>query len=89
MTTDAELLPAVVYLVRQVTHRIGLSNKAAEHLDESVEALCGNVIEQAFGPDEEGQYDILVLHRPRQVVIARSRIRAYPSITLGLETIGI
>jgi serine/threonine-protein kinase RsbW len=70
MTTDAELLPAVVYFVRQVAHRIGLSNKAAEHLDESVEALCRNVIEQAFGPDEEGQYDILVLHRPGQVVIA-------------------
>ena len=69
MTTDAELLPAVVYFVRQVAHRIGLSNKA-EHLDESVEALCRNVIEQAFGPDEEGQYDILVLHRPGQVVIA-------------------
>ncbi len=68
--TDAELLPAVVRFVRQVAHRIGLSSKAAEHLDESVKTICRNVIEHAFGPDEEGQYDVLVLHRPGQVVIA-------------------
>ena len=54
VTTDAELLPAVVYFVRQVAHRIGLRDIAAEHLDESVETLCRNVIEQGFGPDEEG-----------------------------------
>jgi anti-sigma regulatory factor (Ser/Thr protein kinase) len=70
VTTDAELLPTVVCFVRQVAHRIGLRNKAAEQLDESVEAVCRNVIEHAFGPDEEGQYDVLVFHRPAQVVIA-------------------
>jgi anti-sigma regulatory factor (Ser/Thr protein kinase) len=70
VTTDAELLPTVVCFVRQVAHRIGLRNKAAEHLDESVQAVCRNVIEHAFGPDEEGQYDVLVFHRPAQVVIA-------------------
>ena len=70
VTTDAELLPTVVCFVRQVAHRIGLRNKAAEHLDEAVQTLCRNVIEQAFGPDEEGQYDIIALHRPGQIVIA-------------------
>ena len=70
VTTDAELLPAVVDFVRQVTHRLGLRNKAAEYLDESVEAVCRNVIEHAFAPDEEGQYDVLVFHRPGQVVVA-------------------
>jgi anti-sigma regulatory factor (Ser/Thr protein kinase) len=70
VTTDAELLPDVVRFVRRVAHRIGLSNKAVEHLDKSVEAICRNVIEHAFGPDEEGQYDVIVLHRPAQVVIA-------------------
>jgi serine/threonine-protein kinase RsbW len=70
VTTDAELLPAVVDFVRRVAHRIGLRNKAAEYLDESVEAACRNVIEHAFGPDEEGQYDVLVFHQPGQVVIA-------------------
>ena len=70
VTTDAELLPAVVYFVQQVAHRIGLRDIAAEHLDESVETLCRNVIEQAVGPDEEGQYDIIALHRPGQIVIA-------------------
>ncbi len=64
VTTDAELLPTVVCFVRQVAHRIGLRDKAAEHLDESIEAVCRNVIEYAFEPDEEGQYDVLVFHRP-------------------------
>jgi anti-sigma regulatory factor (Ser/Thr protein kinase)/ribosomal protein S18 acetylase RimI-like enzyme len=70
VTADAELLPAVVSFVRRVAHRSGLRNKAAEHLDESVETVCRNVIEHAFGPDEEGKYDVLVLHRPGQIVIA-------------------
>jgi anti-sigma regulatory factor (Ser/Thr protein kinase)/GNAT superfamily N-acetyltransferase len=70
VTTDAELLPAVVDFVRQVSHRLGLKNKAAKHLDESVEAVCRNVIEHAFAPDEEGQYDVLVFRRPGQVVVA-------------------
>jgi anti-sigma regulatory factor (Ser/Thr protein kinase)/GNAT superfamily N-acetyltransferase len=70
VTTDAELLPAVVSFVRRVAHRSGLRNKVAEHLDESVETVCRNVIEHAFGPDEEGQYDVFVLHRPGQIVIA-------------------
>jgi serine/threonine-protein kinase RsbW len=89
VTTDAELLPTVVCFVRGVAHRIGLRKKAAEHLDESVEAVCRNVIEHGFGPDEEGQYDVLVFHRPAQVVIAvedRGLPFDYARLTDGGET---
>jgi anti-sigma regulatory factor (Ser/Thr protein kinase) len=70
VTTDAELLPAVVGFVRRVVHRLGLGNKAAEQLDRAVETVCRNVIEHAFDPDEAGHYDVEILRRPGRVVIA-------------------
>jgi anti-sigma regulatory factor (Ser/Thr protein kinase) len=70
VTTDAELLPAVVDFVRQVVQRLGLRDKAVEKLDQAVETVCRNVIEHAFNPDEAGQYDIEILRRPGRVVIA-------------------
>ncbi|MDQ5817535.1 MAG: ATP-binding protein [Actinomycetota bacterium] len=70
VTTDPELLPAVVDFVRRVAQRLGLRDKAAEQLDRAVETVCRNVIEHAFDPDEEGQYDIEILRRPGRVVIA-------------------
>jgi anti-sigma regulatory factor (Ser/Thr protein kinase) len=67
---DAELLPAVVDFVRRAAHQLGLREKAAEHLDRAVVAVCSNVIDRAFEPDEEGRYDVHVLSRPGQVIIA-------------------
>jgi anti-sigma regulatory factor (Ser/Thr protein kinase) len=70
VTTDAELLPAVVDFARRVAHRLGLRDKAAEHLDRTVETVCRNVIEHAFQAGEEGRYEVEVLRRPGRVVIA-------------------
>ncbi|MDQ5813087.1 MAG: ATP-binding protein, partial [Actinomycetota bacterium] len=70
VTTGAELLPAVVDFVGQVARRLGLGDRATEQLDRAVETVCRNVIEHAFDPDEEGQYDVEILRRPGRVVIA-------------------
>jgi len=67
---DAELLPAVVDFVRRAAHHLGLKDKAAEHLDRAVGTVCRNVIDRAFEPEEEGRYDVYVLRRPGQVIIA-------------------
>ena len=67
---DVELLPAVVDFVRRTANQLGLRDKAAEHLDQAVGTVCRNVIYHAFEPDEEGRYDVYVLRRPGQVVIA-------------------
>ena len=67
---DAELLPAVVDFVRRAAKQLGLRDKAAEHLDRAVGLVCRNVIDHAFESDEEGRYDVYVLRRPGQVVIA-------------------
>jgi anti-sigma regulatory factor (Ser/Thr protein kinase) len=70
VTTDVELLSTVVDFVQQVAQRLGLSDKAAEKLNRAVKTVCRNVIEHAFNPDEVGQYDIEILRRPGQIVIA-------------------
>jgi anti-sigma regulatory factor (Ser/Thr protein kinase)/GNAT superfamily N-acetyltransferase len=67
---DEGFLPAVVDFVGRVAHRLGLRNRAAERLDLAVEAVCRNVIEHAFEAGEEGSYDVEVLRRPGQIVIA-------------------
>jgi len=70
MTTDADLLPTVVGFVLQVTRRLGLADDSDEKLGLAVETVCRNVIEHAFDPDETGRYDIEVVRRPGQVVVA-------------------
>src|ERR671933_874667 len=67
---DEELLPAVVDFVRRAAHQLGLRDKTAKHLEQAVETVCRNVINHAFEPGEEGRYDVYVLRRPGQVVIA-------------------
>jgi serine/threonine-protein kinase RsbW len=69
ISADARLLPPVVGFVEQAARRMGLQDRAAEHLDQAVEVVCRNVIENAFEPGEDGWYDVCVLRRPGQVVV--------------------
>ncbi len=78
VTTDAELLPAVLDLVRQVAQRLGLKDKVAEKMARAVETVCRNVIEHAFNPGEAGQYDIEILRRPGGRVIIAVEDRGLP-----------
>lgn len=70
VAADAGFLPPVVEFVRQTAHRLGLRDGAAENLDRAVEQVCKNVIEHAFEPGAKGSYDVHVLRRPGQVVVA-------------------
>src|SRR5215212_11796035 len=86
---DAELLPAVVDFVRRAAHHLGLKDKAAEHLDRAVGTVCRNVIDRAYEPEEDGRYDVYVLRRPGQVVIAvedRGLPFDYAPLQTGNET---
>ena len=68
ISADAGFLPPVIEFVKQMTLRLGLGG--AEHVDRAVELVCLNVIEHAFGPEEEGSFDVEVLRRPGLVVVA-------------------
>jgi hypothetical protein len=44
--------------------------KLPSYLGRVVEAVCRNVIEYAFGPDDDGCCDVYVIRRPGEVVVA-------------------
>src|SRR5215208_6862393 len=68
ISADAGFLPPVIEFVKQMTLRLGLGG--AEHVDRAFELVCMNVIEHAFGPEEESSFDVEVLRRPGLVVVA-------------------
>jgi Histidine kinase-like ATPase domain len=65
---DAGFLPPVIEFVKQITRQLGLEE--AEHVDRAVELVCMNVIENAFGSEEEEFLDVEILRRPGHVVVA-------------------
>src|SRR5918994_142740 len=86
---DTTLLPAVVDFVSGTVHQLGLTDSDAEHLGRTIETVCHNVIDRAFEPEEEGRYDVYVLRRPGQVVIAvedRGLPFDYAPLQTGNET---
>ena len=68
VSADAALLQPVIGFVGRMTLRLGLVE--AEQIEGAVELVCLNVIEHAFGPDEEGSFDVYVLRGAGQVVVA-------------------
>ena len=70
VSADTGFLPPVIHFVKQMSDRLGLGEAAAEHMDRAFELVCRNVIQHAFGPGEEGSYDVYVLRGPGQVVVA-------------------
>ena len=70
VSADAGFVPPVVGFVRETARLLGLKDEDAEHLDRIVEVICHNVIEHAFKTGEDGRYDVLLVRRPGQVVVA-------------------
>ncbi|MBA2713134.1 MAG: ATP-binding protein [Rubrobacteraceae bacterium] len=63
----AGLLPPVIEFVKQMAQRLGLGDTG--QIDAAVELVCMNVIEHAFGPEEDGSFDVRVLRGPGRVVV--------------------
>jgi serine/threonine-protein kinase RsbW len=68
ISADAGFLPPLIEFVNEITFRLGL--KDAEPVDRAIELVCLNIIEHAFGLEEEGFFDVEVLRRPGQVIVA-------------------
>jgi serine/threonine-protein kinase RsbW len=68
VSADARFLPPVVEFVKQMIRQLGLRD--AEHFDQAIELVCMNVVEHAFGPEEEGSLDVQVLRRAGLVIVA-------------------
>ncbi|MBA2409754.1 MAG: ATP-binding protein [Gammaproteobacteria bacterium] len=70
ISAESDFLPPIVDFLRQMVQRLGLKDEDAERLDRVVEVVCRNIIERAFAPEEDGQYEVYILRRPGKVVIA-------------------
>src|SRR5215218_6813237 len=68
VSADTGFLPPVIEFVERMTHRLGLVDDG--QIEAAVDLVCMNVIEHAFGPDEEGSVDVYVLRGPGRVVVA-------------------
>jgi anti-sigma regulatory factor (Ser/Thr protein kinase)/GNAT superfamily N-acetyltransferase len=70
LMAKVEFLPAVASFVREVSIKLGSSDNDIGHLELVVEEACMNVIEHAFDPGEQGSFDVIILRKPGQVVVA-------------------
>ena len=69
LEAQASLLPAVGLFVREIAQGLGLTAKSARELEHAVDEAATNVIQHAF-PGGSGQYTLIMLRRPGQVVAA-------------------
>lgn len=69
LQAKVDFLPGAMGLIREVTSKLGLEEKDARRMELVAEEACINIIEHAF-EGESGTYDIAIIRRPGQVVIA-------------------
>jgi anti-sigma regulatory factor (Ser/Thr protein kinase) len=65
---DTDFLRPVIEFVGRMTHRLGLVDDG--RIEGAVWLVCSNIVEHAFGPEEEGSLDVYVLRGAGQVVVA-------------------
>ncbi len=70
LAARTEFLPAAIAFVRDASATLGLPKSDAGRLELVVEEACMNVIEHAFEPDEQGFFDIVIIRKPGQVMVA-------------------
>jgi anti-sigma regulatory factor (Ser/Thr protein kinase) len=68
VSANAGFLPPVIEFVGRMAHRLGLVD--IDQVEAAVGLVCMNVIEHAFGPEEDGSLDVYVLRGAGQVVVA-------------------
>ncbi|MBM3119747.1 MAG: GNAT family N-acetyltransferase [Chloroflexi bacterium] len=70
LVAKVDFLPAVASFVREISIKLGLAGNDIGRLELVVEEACMNVIEHAFDPGEQGFFDVVILRKPGQVVVA-------------------
>ena len=65
-----EFLPAAIGFVGDVAAKLRLTGEDVKRLELVVEEACINVIEHAFDPGEQGMFDLIILRKPGQIVVA-------------------
>jgi anti-sigma regulatory factor (Ser/Thr protein kinase)/GNAT superfamily N-acetyltransferase len=70
VAAKTEFLSAISGFLQEISTKLGLTGNDIERLELVVEEACMNVIEHAFDPGETGFYDVIILRKPGQMVVA-------------------
>src|SRR6202795_1409563 len=70
LLAEARYLPAALAVVREAAAAVGLAAADVTALDRAVEEVASNVIEHGFEPGQRATFDLVVLRRPGQLVVA-------------------
>jgi len=70
LIADKKYLPLAMDFIQDIAVVVGLPKMDAQKLELIVEEASLNVIEHAFDKDEKGNYEISIIRKPGQLVIA-------------------
>jgi serine/threonine-protein kinase RsbW len=70
LEAKTELLPYVLDMIEKFTADAGFDHGETLKMRLSVEEASVNVIEHAFDPDEKGEFEVSIIKRPNQFVVA-------------------
>ena len=70
LLAEARYLPAALAVVREAAASVGLATADVTALDRAVGQVASNVIEHGFEPGQRATFDLVVLRRPGQLVVA-------------------
>lgn len=67
---ERDYVGAALAFIRELAERVGLGVADIAGLERATEAVCLNVIENGFEPGQPASFDVIVLRRPGQLVVA-------------------
>ncbi|MBN1948589.1 MAG: ATP-binding protein [Candidatus Cloacimonetes bacterium] len=67
---EKKYLTAIVNLVNQIARNEGFAAAAAGKLELAAEEACLNIIDHAYGPDEQGHIELICQRKPGELIIA-------------------
>lgn len=70
LAAERDYLAAALGFLREVARQVGLSTQDIAGLERVVEEVCLNVIEHGFEPGRPASFDVVILRRPGQLVVA-------------------
>lgn len=67
---ERDYVAAALAFIRELADRVGLGAADVAGLEGAAEAVCLNVIENGFEPGQPASFDVVLLRRPGQLVVA-------------------
>ncbi len=101
LAAERDYLAAALAFLREVAARLGLGEADVASLARATEEVCLNVIEHGFEPGKPASFDLVLLRRPGQLVLAvedqglpfdwsrsgSGSTVAFPSLTAGADAV--